>query len=33
VVAYRENSEHNPALVAELDRTVAEMEATAVAQP
>ena len=33
VVAYRENSEHNRALVAELDRTVAEMEATAVAQP
>ena len=33
VVAYRENSEHNPALVAELDRTVAEMEAVAVARP
>jgi GTP pyrophosphokinase len=33
VVAYRKHPEHNPALVAELDRTVAEMEATAVAQP
>jgi (p)ppGpp synthase/HD superfamily hydrolase len=33
VTAYRANPAHNPALVAELDRTVTEMEALAVAQP
>lgn len=33
VTAYGANPEHNPALVAELDRTVAEMEAPAVARP
>jgi GTP pyrophosphokinase len=33
VTAYRTNPEHSPALVAELDRTVAEMEASSVARP
>ena len=33
VTAYSANPAHNPALVAELDRTVAEMEAPAVARP
>jgi len=33
VTAYSANPTHSPALVAELDRTVAEMEASAVAQP
>ena len=33
VTAYRANPAHSPALVAELDRTVAEMEAPTVAQP
>jgi GTP pyrophosphokinase len=33
VTAYRANPVHSPALVAELDRTVAEMEAVAVARP
>jgi (p)ppGpp synthase/HD superfamily hydrolase len=33
VTAYRANPAHSPALVAELDRTVAEMEAPDVARP
>jgi len=33
VTAYRANSAHSPALVAELDRTLAEMEAPSVARP
>jgi GTP pyrophosphokinase len=33
VTEYRANPAHDPALVAELDRTVAEMEAVAVARP
>ena len=33
VTDYRANPAHSPALVAELDRTVAEMEAVAVARP